>query len=174
MGFPLAGHYSSERNFAKDSFFLPYFSFLFRGTWHRTMRMKRTTYWERCPALGRCGFCKSTSTCPSSKLQQTKRESAVVHIFSETSGVRKQDGYRVIVGVSKNIVGRFDDHHHPRDAEVDAVDVGCSHDDRDVDVEAGDIDANDVTACFRYIAWDWIRANWAELSAYYDTAISSR
>ena len=138
--------------------------------------MKRTTYWERCPALGRCGFCKSTLTCPSSKLQQTKRESAVVHIFSETSGVRKQDGYRVIVGVSKNIVGRFDDHDHPCDAEVDAVDVdvGCSHGDSDVDVEAGDIDANDVTACFRYIAWDWIRANWAELSAYYDTAISSR
>jgi len=50
--------------------------------------------------------------------------------ISESSGVRKQDGYRVIVGVSKNIVGR-------------------------------------------YIAWDWIRANWAQLSAYYDTAISS-
>jgi len=50
--------------------------------------------------------------------------------INESSGVRKQDGYRVIVGVSKNIVGR-------------------------------------------YIAWDWIRANWAQLSAYYDTAISS-
>jgi len=50
--------------------------------------------------------------------------------LTEDSGVRKQDGYRVIVGVSKNIVGR-------------------------------------------YIAWDWIRANWAQLSAYYDTAISS-
>ena len=46
------------------------------------------------------------------------------------SGVRKQDGYRVIVGVSRNLVGR-------------------------------------------YVAWDWIRANWAALSAYYDTAISS-
>jgi len=50
--------------------------------------------------------------------------------ISEDSGVRKQDGHRVIVGVSKNIVGR-------------------------------------------YIAWDWIRANWARLSAYYDTAISA-
>jgi len=48
----------------------------------------------------------------------------------EESGVRKQDGYRVIVGVSKNIVGR-------------------------------------------YIAWDWIRGNWAALFAHYDTAISS-
>merc|ERR1712200_396520 len=43
--------------------------------------------------------------------------------INESSGVRKQDGYRVIVG--------------------------------------------------GYIAWDWIRANWAQLSAYYDTAISS-
>merc|ERR1711915_998439 len=50
--------------------------------------------------------------------------------LNESSGVRKQDGYRVIVGVSKNIIGR-------------------------------------------YVAWNWIRSSWAELSAYYDTAISS-
>jgi len=50
--------------------------------------------------------------------------------INEESGVRKQDGYRVITGVSNNIVGR-------------------------------------------YVAWNWIRANWSQLSAYYDTAISS-
>jgi len=50
--------------------------------------------------------------------------------LNESSGVRKQDGYRVIAGVSKNIIGR-------------------------------------------YVAWNWIRSSWAELSAYYDTAISS-
>jgi len=50
--------------------------------------------------------------------------------INEESGVRKQDGYRVIVGVSRNIAGR-------------------------------------------YLAWNWIRQNWGELSAYYDTAISS-
>jgi len=50
--------------------------------------------------------------------------------INEESGVRKQDGYRVIVGVSRNTIGR-------------------------------------------YLAWNWIRQNWADLSAYYDTAISS-
>eukprot|EP00092_Neocalanus_flemingeri_P026889 GFUD01029145.1.p1 GENE.GFUD01029145.1~~GFUD01029145.1.p1 ORF type:complete len:1053 (+),score=224.11 GFUD01029145.1:199-3357(+) len=50
--------------------------------------------------------------------------------LNEESGVRKQDGYRVIVGVSRNTAGR-------------------------------------------YLAWNWIRQFWPELSAYYDTAISS-
>ena len=44
------------------------------------------------------------------------------------------------------------------------------------DADDDDAHAEDAEAdgCFRYIAWDWIRANWAQLSAYYDTAISSR
>ena len=27
--------------------------------------------------------------------------------LDETSGVRKQDGYRIVVGVSKNLIGRY-------------------------------------------------------------------
>ena len=91
--------------------------------------MRRTVYWEPCLALERCGYFKSTWTCPSGK--KRKRETKTMskaclsdnvqhqymstkiefqfnklYIRSESSGVRKQDGYRVIVGVSMNIVGR--------------------------------------------------------------------
>ena len=55
-----------------------------------------------------------TKSCPSENVQHrciafsTKGEFLwnEFYIWSESSGVRKQDGYRVIVGVSKNIVGR--------------------------------------------------------------------
>jgi len=50
--------------------------------------------------------------------------------LDETSGVRKQDGYRIVVGVSKNLIGR-------------------------------------------YLAWNWIRDKWEDISNYYHTAISS-
>jgi len=50
--------------------------------------------------------------------------------LDESSGVRKQDGYRIVVGVSKNLIGR-------------------------------------------YLAWNWIRDKWEDISSYYDTAISS-
>ena len=103
-----------------------------RDIWRRTMLMRRTIYWEPCLAPERCGSFKSTWTCPSGNLQlleieKTKTKSCPsenvqhrcialsrkgeflwnkLYISSESSGVRKQDGYRVIVGVSKNIVGR--------------------------------------------------------------------
>ena len=49
--------------------------------------------------------------------------------LTEQSGVMKQDGYKIVVAVSNNPIGRF-------------------------------------------LAWDWLRSNWVELTTYYDPAVN--
>ena len=49
--------------------------------------------------------------------------------LTEQSGVRKQDGYKIVVAVSNNQIGRL-------------------------------------------LAWDWLRSHWADLTTYYDPAVS--
>ena len=49
--------------------------------------------------------------------------------LTEDGGVRKQDGYKIVVAVSNNLVGRF-------------------------------------------LAWDWLRSHWEELTTYYDPAVN--
>ena len=49
--------------------------------------------------------------------------------LTEEAGVSKQDGYKIVVAVSNNLVGRF-------------------------------------------LAWDWLRSHWDELTTYYDPAVN--